>query len=173
MFQQSSQNTAIIRYVSLNCSRFINMSLQIQSVTLAGTSNEMILKQIHSNTLKSLAMGQILKTELSAPKSGFPTIVLLVYDLILQYKVGQQSWTYFSRSFFLLSSFSSDFSLFQTLRCYSNHILFCSSYLCTSIFKSTYLFGYFLWGKNIAFSGNTYICQKVQSTFLGVSDTLY
>lgn len=57
-------------------------------------------------------MGQIFQTELSAPKLGFPASVLLVYNLILQYKVGQQSWT--SADFFLLSSFSSDFSLFQS-----------------------------------------------------------
>ena len=75
------------------------MALQIQSVTLAGTSNEITLKQIYSNTFESLALGQVFKTELSAPKLGFPTIVLLVYNLVLQYKVGQHSWTYFSSLF--------------------------------------------------------------------------
>lgn len=111
MFQHSSQKTAIIRCVSLNCGTFINLSLQIQSVTLTGTSNEIILKQTHSNTLKPLAMGQIFKTELSVPKLGFQTIVLLVYNLILQYKVGQQSWTYFSSLF----SFVIIFIIFFTI----------------------------------------------------------
>lgn len=81
MFQHRSQKTAIIKCVSLNWGTFINVSLQIQSFTVAGTSNELILKQIHSNTLKYLAMEQIFKTELSDPKLGFPTTVLLVYNL--------------------------------------------------------------------------------------------
>lgn len=87
------------------CWTVVHLSFQIQSDMLACIRNKIILKQTHRNTLKSLSVGKIFKKELSDPKLGFPTIVLLVYHLMLQYTVVQQSWTYFNNCIFFCPHF--------------------------------------------------------------------